>query len=72
MNVPHPTSATHQDALHNALLTAEDMLCVLHISRRTLDSYLADNVIPQPFKIGRRLYWHREQIDRWLRLQARL
>ena len=69
-----PTSPSGIDPLDlcHALLTAEDMLAILKVSRRTLDSYLADRVIPLPFRIGRRLYWHREQIDQWLRQQARL
>ncbi|WP_160794563.1 helix-turn-helix transcriptional regulator [Craterilacuibacter sinensis] len=75
MNIPcttaSPIPASKSD-LVETLLTTEDMLAILKISRRTLDSYLADQVIPPPFKIGRRLYWHREQIERWLRQQARL
>lgn len=67
----HSPMCSKQD-LFDVLLTAEDMLIILKISRRTLDSYLADQVIPPSFKIGRRLYWHREQIERWLRQQARL
>jgi excisionase family DNA binding protein len=49
------------------LLTAEDMMAVLRVSRRTLDDYLARKKLPKHFKIGRRVYWHREVVEAWLR-----
>lgn len=49
------------------LLTVEDMIAVLRVSRRTLDDYLAKNKLPKPFRIGRRVYWHRETVEAWLR-----
>jgi excisionase family DNA binding protein len=49
------------------ILTVEDMMAVLRVSRRTLDEYLAKNKLPKNFRIGRRVYWHREVVEAWLR-----
>ena len=49
------------------LLTTEDMMAVLRVSRRTLDDYLARKKLPKHFKIGRRVYWHRQVVETWLR-----
>ncbi|AAZ97526.1 Possible Transcriptional Regulator [Thiobacillus denitrificans ATCC 25259] len=49
------------------ILTTEDMMAVLRVSRRTLDDYLAKNKLPQHFRIGRRVYWHRQVVEAWLR-----
>ncbi len=49
------------------LLTTEDMMAVLRVSRRTLDEYLAKQKLPKHFRIGRRVYWHREVVEAWLR-----
>jgi predicted DNA-binding transcriptional regulator AlpA len=49
------------------ILTAEDMMAVLRISRRTLDDYLSKKKLPKHFKIGRRVYWHRQVVEAWLR-----
>ena len=49
------------------ILTTEDMMAVLRISRRTLDDYLAKKKLPKHFRIGRRVYWHRQVVEAWLR-----
>jgi predicted DNA-binding transcriptional regulator AlpA len=43
------------------------MMAVLRVNRRTLDDYLAKNKLPRHFRIGRRVYWHRQVVEAWLR-----
>lgn len=45
----------------------EHLLVVLRVSRRTLDDYPARKKLPKHFKIGRRVYWHRQVVEAWLR-----
>lgn len=56
--------------LVDQILTTEDLMAVLRVSRRTLDDYLAKNKLPKHFRIGRRVYWHREVVEAWLRQLA--
>jgi len=44
------------------ILTTEDMMAVLRVSRRTLDDYLAKNKLPKHFRIGRRVHWYRQVV----------
>lgn len=48
-------------------LTREDVQELLKISSRTLDSWIANGIIPRPKRIGgRRLYWAAAVIHAWL------
>jgi len=45
------------------LLTTEDLLSQLRISRKTLDNHVAAGLLPSPMRIGRRRYWQQEEVD---------
>lgn len=45
------------------LLTTEDLLSQLRISRKTLDNHVAAGLLPSPMRMGRRRYWQQEQVD---------
>ena len=45
------------------LLTTEDLLSQLRISRKTLDNHVAAGLLPTPMRMGRRRYWQQEQVD---------
>lgn len=45
------------------LLTAEDLLDILRVSRKTLDNHLAAGRLPAPVRLGRRRYWARAAIE---------
>jgi len=45
------------------LLTTEDLLSQLRISRKTLDNHVAAGLLPSPMRMGRRRYWQQEEVD---------
>lgn len=45
------------------LLTAEDLLGLLQVSRKTLYNHVAIGRLPAPLRIGRRRYWPRAVIE---------
>ncbi len=45
------------------LLTTEDLLSALRISRKTLDKHIAAGLLPAPMRMGRRRYWQQEAVD---------
>ena len=48
------------------LLTPEDLLKLFKVSRKTIDNWVADGVLPKPIKMGRRIFWKRSEIDAYL------
>ncbi len=61
---------SEQTSVLAGLIPAEDLLRELGITRNTLSKYEADPMLmfPLSMKIGRRKYYSRRGIDRWLRL----
>ena len=52
------------------LITRQEAAAVLRVSLRTLDHLVARGRVPRPLSLGgRRLYFHREQLDDWIRSQ---
>ena len=45
------------------LLTTEDLLSALRISRKTLDKHIAAGLLPAPMRMGRRRYWQQDAVD---------
>lgn len=54
------------------LLTKEEMASKLKASRRTVENWTAQGLIPSPVYIGRRALWVEEAIDTWLQQKAEL
>lgn len=61
---------SEQSSVLAGLIPADDLLRQLDITRNTLAKYEADpfRMFPQGMKIGRKKYYSRRGIDRWLRL----
>lgn len=52
------------------LMTRQEAAALLRISLRTLDNLIERRVVPRPVSLGgRRLFYHREQLSRWVRSQ---
>lgn len=52
----------------NDLITRQEAATLLRISLRTLDHLIERGEIPRPVTLGgRRLFYHREQLDHWVR-----
>ena len=50
------------------LLTTDDLVSSLRITRQTLAAWVAHGTFPAPLRIGpRSLRWRRDAIERWLR-----
>ena len=47
-------------------ITKEAAASILSVSKRTIDNWLADGTIVEPYAIGRRVYWHPDVFYRWL------
>ena len=47
------------------LITKEAAAELLCVSKRTIDNWIADNVLPMPTNIGRRVYWHPDVFREW-------
>lgn len=47
------------------LITKEVAAELLSVSKRTIDNWIADNVLPMPTSIGRRVYWHPDIFREW-------
>lgn len=61
---------SEQSSVLAGLIPADDLLRELSITRNTLRAYENDpmSMFPTSMKIGRRKYYSRRGIDRWLRL----
>jgi len=44
------------------LLRKQDVLSILNIGNKSLQGLLRKGLFPQPFKIGNRLFWPREEV----------
>ena len=52
------------------LITRTEAAEILRVSLRTLDALVERGRVPRPISLGgRRLYFHREQLDLWIRHQ---
>ncbi|WP_198005664.1 helix-turn-helix transcriptional regulator [Thioalkalivibrio thiocyanodenitrificans] len=52
------------------LITRHEAAEILRVSLRTLDALIERGRVPRPISLGgRRLYFHREQLDAWIRNQ---
>ena len=50
------------------LLTVNDLVSTLRITRQTLAAWVAHGTFPAPLRVGpRSLRWRRNDIERWLR-----
>ncbi len=47
-------------------ITKEMAATLLSVSKRTIDSWIADHTLPVPTPIGRRVYWHPTVFYAWL------
>lgn len=47
-------------------LTKEAVAALMSVSKRTIDNWIADETLPMPVQIGRRVYWHPNVIVSWL------
>lgn len=54
------------------LLTKDEMAEKLKASKRTIENWTAQGLIPSPVHIGRRALWVEDAIDAWLHQKARL
>lgn len=54
------------------LLTKEETAAKLKASKRTIENWSAQGVIPPPIYIGRRALWVEETLVAWLRQKAGL
>ena len=50
----------------NDLLTTEEAAEYLHLSPRTLERYRVTGEGPKYLKVGRRVFYRRGDLDRWL------
>ena len=51
-------------------LTKSDVQKLLGVSERTVENWIARGILPPPARIGgRRVYWARAVIERWLEEQ---
>lgn len=54
----------------NDLITRQEAASLLRVSLRTLDNLIERGQMPRPVRLGgRRLFFHREQLDVWIRRQ---
>ncbi|GAC1604209.1 MAG: hypothetical protein NVS3B25_33340 [Hymenobacter sp.] len=44
----------------------EDAAEILGVSLRSIDNYISDKQMPEPGRLGRRVYWHPELFYEWL------
>jgi excisionase family DNA binding protein len=54
------------------LLTKQETATKLKASKRTVEHWVAQGLMPQPMYIGRRALWIEETINAWLRQKAGL
>ena len=47
-------------------VTKERAAEILTVSKRTIDTFIADGTLPPPTPIGRRVYWHPTLFFNWL------
>ena len=47
-------------------LTKEAIADIMSVSVRTIANWMSDGTLPKWHYIGRRVYWHPEQFQRWL------
>lgn len=50
----------------NTLLTKEDLMQLLKISKRTIDTMIANGELPMHTQIRRRLYWRSADVAAWI------
>ncbi len=53
-------------------ITKEHAATILSVSKRTIDNWIAEGVLPKPVAIGRRVYWHPSTFVAWLDQQFRV
>jgi predicted DNA-binding transcriptional regulator AlpA len=46
--------------------SAEEIIGLLGISRKTLDNWIKEGHFPKPIKIGRRIFWRKEIVDNYI------
>jgi predicted DNA-binding transcriptional regulator AlpA len=46
---------------------AKEIVENLGISRKTLDNWVESGDFPPPIKIGRRIFWQKEVVDKYLK-----
>ena len=47
-------------------ITKERAAEILSVSKRTINTLLANGILPRPIYIGRRMYWHPDAFFTWL------
>lgn len=48
------------------LITTEELLDALHVSRKTLYNHVVTGRLPPPLRLGRRRYWREAELNRVL------
>ncbi len=64
-----PPPALMDDMQLNNLISAADLATRLDVDRRTLRDWVNARRLPPPMQIGRKQFWKRNEIERWLEEQ---
>lgn len=61
---------THLSPLEDGMqiLTKQEVVAQLHISERTLETWVRDGKFPKPLRVGKRVLWTKEAVERWKKL----
>ncbi len=52
--------------MESDLYTFEELISKFKISKQTLYDWIKNNSFPKPFKIGRRIFWRKSEIEAYI------